>query len=255
MARRRTQVGSLASARGEAERKRELRRERWAALREAGAARFPGAVGRIPNFTGAEAAAERLAGDRRWRRARVLECNPDLAQRPVRYRALRDGKRIYLAVPRLAEAKPFVLLDPAKLGEKALWVASSIRGAFELGRPVALARLEPIDLIVSGCVAAARDGARLGKGGGYSDLEYALLREEKKVGPRTPVVTTLHPTQVLPRGRIPMRAHDVPVDLFVTPHEAVTCPRTFRRPGGIAWDELEAEKRASIPVLARRRKR
>ena len=37
-----------------------LRQEVWAALTAAGVARFPGAAGRIPNFTGAEAAAERL---------------------------------------------------------------------------------------------------------------------------------------------------------------------------------------------------
>ena len=81
--------------------KKELRRARWQALREAGAAGFPGAVGRIPNFTGAEAAAELLSGERVWRRARVIKCNPDLPQRPVRHRALLEGKKVYLAAPRL----------------------------------------------------------------------------------------------------------------------------------------------------------
>jgi hypothetical protein len=46
-----------------------LRNEVWAAMKEAKAARFPGAVGRIPNFTGAEAAAERLRGTTAWTRA------------------------------------------------------------------------------------------------------------------------------------------------------------------------------------------
>ena len=233
--------------------KRELRRARWDALRAAGAARFPGAAGRIPNFTGAEAAAELLARERVWQRASVLKCNPDLPQRPVRHRALKEGKRVYLAVPRLAEKKPFLLLDPERLDEKDLWKASSIVGAFELGRPVTLKQLEPIDLIVTGCVAAASDGARLGKGGGYSDLEYALLREARKIGPRTPIVTTVHPTQVLRKGRIPMGRHDVSLDLFATPKKVVRCPREYRRPTGILWKDLEPEKRAAIPVLARGR--
>jgi len=234
-------------------RKNELRRARWQALRDAGAARFPGARGRIPNFTGAEAAAALLAEERIWQRARVLKCNPDLPQRPVRHRALKEGKRVYLAAPRLAEKKPFVLLDPSKLDPKDLWQASSIVGAFELGRAVTLRQLEPIDLIVTGSVAVAADGARLGKGGGYSDLEYALLRAARKVGPRTPIATTVHPTQVLRQGRIPMGRHDVSLDLFATPKKVVTCKRSFRRPAGILWQELDDEKRAAIPVLARGR--
>ena len=186
-------------------------------------------------------------------RASVLKCNPDLPQRPVRHRALKEGKRVYLAVPRLAEKKPFLLLDPARLDPQDLWKASSIVGAFELGRPVTLKQLEPIDLIVTGCVAVASDGARLGKGGGYSDLEYALLREVNKIGPRTPIVTTVHPTQVLRKGRIPMGRHDVSLDLFATPKKVVKCAREYRRPAGILWKDLDAAKRAAIPALARGR--
>jgi 5-formyltetrahydrofolate cyclo-ligase len=233
--------------------KRELRNESWSALQAARAARFPGARWRIPNFTGAEAAAERLAEERAWRRARVIKANPDLAQRPVRYRALQQGKVVYLAVPRLSEAKPFVLLDPAKLDPKRLWHASSIRGAFELGRRVGLRQVQPIDLVVAGSVAVAPDGARLGKGGGYSDLEYALLREARKLGPRTPIATTVHPTQVRRRGEIPMAPHDVAVDLFATPERVVRCERRHRRPKGVLWDALDADKRAAIPVLRRGR--
>lgn len=234
--------------------KRELRRKTWQALRAARAARFPGAVGRIPNFTGAEAAAERLAREAVWQAAQVLKCNPDLAQRPVRYRALREGKRIYLAVPRLAEPRPFVRLDPSELEADALWRASSIAGAFELGVPVALERMEPIHLVVTGSVAAAPDGARLGKGGGFSDLEYALLREQGLVGPRTPIATTIHRTQLLRRGAIPMEPHDVPLDLVVLAERVVRCPRR-KRPAGVLPGLLTAEQRAAIPVLAGGRRR
>ena len=65
-------------------------------------ARFPGAEGRIPNFTGAEAAAERLRALPAWETAATLKANPDSAQLPVRQRALEDGKTVYMAVPRLA---------------------------------------------------------------------------------------------------------------------------------------------------------
>ncbi len=235
-------------------RKQEIRRARWKALRTAGVARFPGAVGRIPNFTGAEAAAERLARERVWERARTIECNPDLPQRPVRHRALQSGKTVYMAVPRLAERRPFLELDPGRLDEKELWAASSIAGALELGRPVAPAKMTRIDLVVVGAVAAASDGARLGRGGGFADLDYGLLREVGLAGPRTPIVTTVHPSQVLRRGSIPMDVHDLSVDLVVTPARVVRCDRVFRRPRGILWDELDGMADA-VPVLRGLRRR
>src|ERR1700749_1337491 len=84
-----------------------LRDEVWEALRAAKVARFPGAAGRIPNFTGAEAAAERLRGLPGGRGAATVKANPDSPQLRVRQRALEDGKTLYMAVPRLAEPEPF----------------------------------------------------------------------------------------------------------------------------------------------------
>src|SRR6201995_4693896 len=86
--------------------KAELRQEVWAAMRAAKVARFPGAAGRIPNFTGAEAAAERLRALPSWQAARTVKSNPDSAQLPVRQRALEDGKIVYMGVPRLGGAEP-----------------------------------------------------------------------------------------------------------------------------------------------------
>ena len=96
--------------------KQDIRELVWQALREAGVARFPGARGRIPNFTGAEQAAQRAASLDLWSDAQVLKCNPDLPQRPVRSRALKEGKTVYMAVPRLTSLQCFVELDPRKAG-------------------------------------------------------------------------------------------------------------------------------------------
>lgn len=224
----------------------------WEALRDAGAARFPGARGRIPNFTGAEAAAARLAETAAWRSARVVKCNPDSPQRPVRRAALEAGKILYVAVPRLASDHPFFELDPGRIDRKDRWRASSIKGAAELGRPVRLDDMQRIDLIVTGCVAVDRRGARLGKGGGYSDLEYALLREAKLVTEDTVITTTVHPLQVTGDGEIPMTAHDFALDLVVTPAEVIRCPERPPRPAGVLWDHLEGAKREAIPALAER---
>src|SRR3954451_2655497 len=86
--------------------KQQMRERIWQALQDEGAARFPGAKGRIPNFRGAEVAAERLAGLREWDEAVVVKSNPDSPQLPVRRQARRDGKELYMAVPRLVDEKP-----------------------------------------------------------------------------------------------------------------------------------------------------
>ena len=230
-----------------------LRQEVWAALRAANATRFPGPEGRIPNFVGAEAAAERLRSTGPWQAAGTLKANPDSPQWPVRQRALEDGKLLFMAVPRLAEEEPFFLLDPERLAGSARQ-ASSIKGASASARPVGLDRLQPVDLVVAGTVAAGLDGARLGKGGGFSDLEFAVAAEAGLIGPGTVVVTTVHEVQVLPAGEIPTTDHDVGLDLIVTPERLIEIPRRERRAtAGIRWDELTDEKIAAIPLLARLR--
>ena len=231
-----------------------LRDEVWAAIRAAGATRFPGPEHRIPNFVGAEAAAERLRATDAWRSATTLKANPDSPQLPVRQRALEDAKTVFMAVPRLAEPAPFFLLDPDRL-EVRPRAAASIRGASVHGVPVDLDDLEPVDLVVTGCVAVDPAGARLGKGGGFSDLEHAVAHDAGLIGPRTLVVTTVHEVQVVEGGRIPMTAHDVRLDLIVTPDRVIVCRRPRRRTHqpGVRWDELSAEKLASIPLLRRLR--
>jgi 5-formyltetrahydrofolate cyclo-ligase len=226
-----------------------LRQEVWQGMRDAGVARFPGAEGRIPNFTGAEAAAERLRETDVWRSARVIKANPDAAQWPVRQRALTDGKLVYMAVPRLAEHDPFFVLDPEQLADSAR-AASSIKGAWRSARRVPVTELEPVDLVVTGCVAAGADGARLGKGGGFADLEFALAAEAGLVGPQTPVVTTVHELQVRDTAQIPVAEHDVRLDLIVTPDRTLRCQHEGRCAAGIRWSELTDDKIAAIPLLA-----
>jgi 5-formyltetrahydrofolate cyclo-ligase len=234
--------------------KADLRQQVWSAMRAAGVARFPGAAGRIPNFTGAEAAAGRLAATPEWQAACTLKANPDSAQLPVRQRALEDGKTVYMAVPRLAGPEPFFALDPAHLNEPPRQ-AASISGAERSARRVALNQLSPVDLVVMGSVAAGPDGARLGKGGGFADLEFALATLAGLIGPDTLCVTTVHEIQLQPPGAIPVTSHDVPVDLIVTPERVIDCRG---RPGpraaaSIIWDDLTEAKIAAIPLLAAHR--
>jgi 5-formyltetrahydrofolate cyclo-ligase len=230
--------------------KAEVRKTLWQLLVQQGVDRFPGAYNRIPNFVGADKAAQLLRELTVWRKAHVIKVNPDAPQLPVRRAALAEGKVLYMAVPRLRAEKCFVEIDPQKLGSRTL-LATSIRGALKYGRLVAPREVRHTDLIVCGSVAVGRDGARVGKGGGFSDLEYGLLREEGKVRELTPIVTTIHPLQLV-LYKIPMFPHDLPVDFLVTPNEVIATRSVYPRPRGIYWDLLRVIKINAIPVLRKR---
>ncbi len=225
--------------------KDEVHRLAWARLREAGAARFPFPIeGRIPSFVGAEAAAGRLASLPFYRRARRLKCNPDSPQLPVRRRALADGKVVFMAVPRLRQERCFLELDPSRLGSRRLARAASIAGAARLGRPAHPLAMPAIDLVVAGSVAVTPDGARLGTGGGCSDLEFAIGRELGLITSRTIVVTTVHDAQLIEEAW-PVSPHDVPVDWIVTPTRAIACRGGHPRRGWYDAGVSDLEKRAS----------
>lgn len=220
----------------------------WAALEEAGAV-AAGVSGHIPAFAGADEAAARLAALSTWDRAEVIKVVPDRAQLPVRVRALAAGKLVYMAVPMLADLLPFYLLDPKELAVPPNQAA--IREvAAQVGRKVGVEQMRPVDLVVCGSVAVNRDGVRLGKGAGYSDIEVALLQEAGLIGPATTIATTVHSLQVLDQP-LPETAHDFSVDLIVTPDQVIQCGPP-RRPVGLIWEHLSQEKIDGIPLLAAR---
>jgi 5-formyltetrahydrofolate cyclo-ligase len=228
------------------DRKQAIRERIWTLLEERRAAAFPGARGRIPNFVGASAAADQLAATDEWRSARVLKCNPDAPQRYVRLRALREGKVVYMAVPRLRQARCFWELDPARLRDPR--AAASIGGAAKAGRAVDPRDMPHVDLVVAGSVAVSRTGARVGKGGGYSDLEYALCRAVGCIDDRTVVATTIHPLQFV-RGVLPETEHDFRVDVIALPDRVLRPRGSRRQPRGIVVAHLTEEIRRNVPAL------
>lgn len=233
--------------------KDEARRLVYRRLREARAARFPFPVeGRIPNFKGAEAAAERLRSLAVYRAARGVKVNPDAPQLPVRAAALADGKTLYLPTPRLRGS--FLVIRPERVPAGEIRRAASLSTCHEYGEPVTLADLAagrpPIDLVVTGAVAVTRDGARAGKGEGYGDLEYAILQE---LGyPQIPVATTVHPLQIV--DALPHEPHDLSVDYVVTPDEVITTRTPHPKPTRIDWGLLDPEALDGMPVLAELRR-
>jgi 5-formyltetrahydrofolate cyclo-ligase len=84
---------------------------------------------------------------------------------------------------------------------------------------------------------------------GFADLELAILRQRGLVQPTTPIVTTVHPLQIVAPGHLPMLAHDWSLTWIATPDEVMATQAARPQPTGIAWEQLRPEQLATIPVL------
>ena len=231
-----------------------IREEVWTALETARVVRGRSVHDKIPHFIGCDDAALQVTELPEWQAARAVKSNPDQPQRPLRQLALEQGKLLYMAVPRLKDERVFIELDPTR-PEVDPKKASTISGAFKVGRPVYVAEMQPVDLVVSGSVAVNCQGVRIGKGGGFADLEYGLAAAAGVLTPQTPVISTVHPMQVLDED-LPWTQHDVPLDIVITVDEVIRCDQgsgDLPRPRGIYWEDLDERKIRSIPLLVKLR--
>jgi 5-formyltetrahydrofolate cyclo-ligase len=217
----------------------------WDRLGAAGVARFPFPPhGRIPNFAGAAAAATRLLDIEPWKSAGAIKVNPDSPQRPLRAEALRRGITVFVPTPRLRSG--FRKLDPRRIPPDRIDEAASLSHGDRWSEEIALADVPGVDAIVCGSVAVTRDGRRCGKGEGYSDLEFAILRELGH--PPVHVATTVHDLQVV--DWLPHDPTDQPLNVIATPSRVIRINRPSAAPTGIDWTRLSDEDLEKMPVLA-----
>ncbi|XP_065880518.1 5-formyltetrahydrofolate cyclo-ligase-like protein COG0212 [Euphorbia lathyris] len=207
---------------------------------------------RIPNFVGASAAATNLAGQEVFRNACCVKVNPDSPQKQVRFLTLSGGKKLLTPQPRLRTGFFSVVESPNSISE-----ACTSVGVAKYGRAIGLDEKIKVDLIVIGSVAVhPKTGARLGKGEGFAELEYGMLRYMGAIDDSTPVVTSVHDCQLV--DDIPVEKlliHDVPVDIICTPTQVIFTNTTIPKPQGIYWDKLSPEKLSQIRILRELKRR
>ncbi len=160
-----------------------------------------------------------------------------------------------MAVPRLTNHRCFVELVAGDLRQRGVSLedAATMRKALIHGRLVSFEEMQPIDLIVVGCVAVTQNGGRTGKGAGFADLELAMLNEFGLVQPGTPIVTTVHSLQVVENARLPMQAHDWALNWIVTPEQVIETNTSYPRPNGLDWDAIQPDQYKKIPILRKLR--
>ena len=166
--------------------------------------------GRIPDFQGSNKASDMLRNSMEWKDSSIIFVSPDTAQKTVRKNAFLDGKDLIMASPKLLNGYILLGTTSTKDNEEE---ASTIEGAFKHGCKVT--SIPDIDMVVEGSVAVDMYGGRLGKGGGYGDMEISYLKNNNIIGVETPIVTTVHEIQII--GRVPMEPHDEKINMIVTP--------------------------------------
>jgi len=203
-------------------RKAKLREKIWRTMQEKGIAKFPlPCFGRIPNFQGVELTAQKVRELEEWKSATSIFVSPDSPQRKIRENALKDGKILIMASPRLKHG--FILIRPEKTVGREFY-ASTIKGSFKLGEEVEV--FPKPNLAVLGSVAVDKLGHRLGKGSGYGDREIKTLRN--MFGEVT-VATNVHDLQVV--DFVPSEEHDEKVEIIITPTRIirVKCSETHSK--------------------------
>jgi 5-formyltetrahydrofolate cyclo-ligase len=198
--------------------KQELREAVWAYMEDNDLVTFPRpCYGRIPNFRGAGEAAERLKTLDEWKEATVIFSAPDSSLHLARAEALREGKSLLIAAPKLTGFY-FIKDVPSDRA----FEASGIKGFSEFGSMVKIAPTLPkVDLSLTGAVAVDERGNRIGKGTGYGDREDEILSAAGLIDERTPRVAIVHEVQVFEDFSHLTGEKDRKVTLIVTPARVI----------------------------------
>ena len=258
-----------------------IRKAVWDYLEEKDYAQFPRPVHhRIPNFIGADEAAENMATLPEFQAAKMVKVNPDTPQRQVRHLVLENGKTLLTPQPRLRTGFFSTLkhCTEAIPSDVPIQTLTSSKGAAKNGTPITLYEKYTVDLVVVGSTAVCpTTGARVGKGEGFAELEWGILSQQGNLDAENVlVVTTMHDCQVYDGGveepwkslmkqlkeegdvndgtssETPFGAltqHDVPVDIIVTPTQIIHVSNRLPKPSGVYWDLLSPQKLAQIRVL------
>jgi len=176
--------------------KQELRERVWDELEESGQARFPFPPhGRIPNFAGADDAADRLADLDAWQAADAIKANPRRAAATgpptspcTRARRSTWPSRACATRSVSSNSTPNESTTSTPRRRFRRWAST---GGRWVPRDVEVGRLRRL-----GQRRGPRGWRPHRQGRGYSDLEYAVLRELGLVDDETPVATTVHEMQV-----------------------------------------------------------
>ena len=146
----------------------------------------------------------------------------------------------------------FQVIDPADVPQADARYAATLDGFDRFARPISLDELSrgpEFGLCITGGSAISRNGVRFGKGHGYFDVEFAILSDLGLAGPDTVVVDVVHDCQYVDDDLQP-EAHDVGVDIIVTPTRTLPVDGPARGRAHIRWEMVQGTEFETVGVLA-----
>lgn len=214
----------------------------WEKLQKEGISHSP--YGRIPPFKGQEEAAELLRKLKIYKNAKKIFVPPDQAQYPVRFNCIEDGKILIMATPGLKDGFYEITKNnpnwkKAIHSHQVKYYGKKLKTNFE--------EIGKIDLMVTGAVAVSKKGQRIGKGSGFFDWEYKILREIGSVDEDTPIVAVVHFLQIF--EELPFSFYDVSINYIVTPKEIIKIENPASRPSGIDWEYIKNKNKNLIKKM------
>jgi 5-formyltetrahydrofolate cyclo-ligase len=209
----------------------------------------------IADYQGSDRGAERLLrrGDESGYDSWFV--TPDNNLDPLRERLVE--RNTSFVMPTYGIRRGFVQLTPGDVPDDQAAFAGTLDGVNRFANRISLERMESelptLDCMITGASFLTIDGLRMGKGHGYFDLEWAMMREIDVVDEETEVVAAVHDVQVLEdvRGRDVAESHDTIVDVIVTPTDVIEIADPPEKPEGIRWELLDRERIDSMPPLKR----
>jgi len=203
----------------------------------------------IADFEGGEQAAARLTDQKFYKNAQLIFITPDNCLDRLRHRALIDGKTVLMTTYSIKRG--FWLLDPDRIPPDMYLYASTLDGMERVGQPVTLkdiAKMAPVDYMVTGTGAINHEGVRFGKGHGFFDAEWGMLYQLGRISTDTPSAAVVHDCQVLDE-RLTPEVYDTVADVIFTPTRTIEVRNPHKPTCGILWDRLDPHMYDTIPPL------
>ncbi len=194
----------------------------------------------VPDFKGSSRACENLYD--KLKNLQRIFVSPDAPLTHLRELLVQSGKTVVMPTPRLKEG--FVLVDGKEVSSKNIRYSVTLSGALKTCKTVN--HVEGIDAFVVGSVCVGRDGSRVGKGGGFEDLAYGILRESNSIKDSAEICTVVHEMQIV--TSLPNTFFDIPIDIISTQRRVIVNERR-KRPNRVYWELLNKRKIEEISAL------
>ncbi len=194
-----------------------------------------------PDFRGSSAAVDRLVALPCYQNARTLLVTSDNSLEQLRFRALKDGKKLLVATYRLRRG--FVLLNPSFIDVDRIAHAACLDGMEKpgVGRLISLAQLQEekfsIDLCATGGLAFNQQGVTVWEGQALFEVQWAMLQDIQCLGTNVPVVAIAHACQVVNETELgleaikPSKPGEVQCDYVVTPDQTFSIENPMQTEG------------------------